>query len=551
MVALVITGRLFYLQVINHKFYQAQDLGQQVGLRQVQGERGQIFFQNSKESHGVEGSGDSKALAINKDRWLVSAVPQKVQDKKKAAEALSAIIGEPAADVLLKLQSQNSYVVLKKDVSDQEVKAVKNSNVEGVAVENIPGRQYPQGSMLAQVVGFLGGEGQGQYGLEGQYDTVLAGKQGIVEERRSINLIDAKTPPDINGSDLYLTIDYNIQFQAEALLAQAHKDIDIDAGQIIVVKPDSGRILALANFPSFNVNQYAQQQNLDVFQNSATQKLFEPGSVFKPFTMAMALEEGKVTPQTTFTDTGSVTIGPDTVRNFDRKIYGQQTLSGILEKSINTGAVFLERQLPHDTFVSYLEKLGFNEKTGVDLQGEVSSQNEQFKHGADFIFATASFGQGIDMTPLQLVRAFCVFANNGRIPRPYVAEKITHGQDEEVAQPAVSRQIISQKTVSDVTNMLINVVDRGFGSGAKIPGYYLAGKTGTAQVPFKDKKGYYPDRTVQSFIGFGPALKPQFLILVKLDNPKVSRSSLSAVPVFKKLTQYIIDYWQIPPDYTK
>ncbi|MFI5205545.1 MAG: peptidoglycan D,D-transpeptidase FtsI family protein, partial [Candidatus Paceibacterales bacterium] len=296
-------------------------------------------------------------------------------------------------------------------------------------------------------------------------------------------------------------------------------------------------------------NQYGKENSLEIFQNSAVQKMFEPGSVFKPFTMAMALNEGKVTPDTTFVDTGSVTIGPDTIHNFGREVYGKRDMSGILEKSINTGAVFLSQQISHTTFLDYLNKFYFNDKTGIDLQGEVASQNEILRNGSPFGFATASFGQGIDMTPIQLTRAFSMFANGGRIVQPYVVEKIVHGQDENVISKQASDPVISAKTAAQVTTMLINVVEKGFGNVAKIPGYYLAGKTGTAEVPFVNKKGYYPDRTIQSFIGFGPALKPQFLILVKLDNPKVPKSALSAAPVFKKLAQYIINYWQIPPDY--
>ena len=224
-------------------------------------------------------------------------------------------------------------------------------------------------------------------------------------------------------------------------------------------------------------------------------------------------------------------------------------MSGILEKSINVGAVFLSQKLSHQTFIDYLEKLGLNDKTGIDLQGEVASRNEVLKNGSDFGFATASFGQGIEMTPMQLISAFSIFANGGKMVKPYVVDKIIHDEEEQDASPQTGRQVISEKTASEVTTMMTNVVNRGFGSGAKVPGYYLAGKTGTAQVPIPGKLGYDQNKTIQSFIGFGPALKPEFLILVKLDNPKVPQSSLSAAPIFKKLAQYIINYWQIPPDY--
>ena len=548
--AATILGRLFYLQIFQHKFYEAQALGQQAGFKEVQGARGAIFFQNSKEGRGSYASGQPKSLAINEDTWLVSAVPKKIQDKTVTADSLSKILDETPESLMAKLEKSASYAILKKELSAEEVKQIKELALDGLSLESSPARYYPQEIMASQVVGFLGGGLTGQYGIEGYYEDLLKGKKGIKEEKKGFNIIDSTSVGNLNGSDLYLTIDYNIQFQAEDLLRQEEINNNIDSGQIIVIKPDSGRIVVMANFPSFDLNNYSKE-HLEIFQNSTVQKLFEPGSVFKPFTMAMALEENKINPDSIFVDTGSVTIGPDTIFNFDHEKYGSQKMSGILEKSINTGAVWLSQLISHQTFSEYVSKLGIDEKTEIDVQGEVRSENTLLKTGSNFGFATASFGQGIEMTPIQLVRAFSVFANAGKMSKPFLVEKIVKGVDEQITRSEVSGQIISAQTASEVNQMLINVVDRGYGNGAKIPGYYLAGKTGTAQVPFENKKGYYPDKTIQSFIGYGPALNPEFLILVKLDNPKVPKSALSAVPVFKKLAQYIINYWQIPPDYTK
>jgi len=548
-IAAIIISRLFYIQIINGKFYQAQALGQQVGFSEILGERGQVFLSNSRDSKGSVDSEQIKSLAINQDSWLIYTVPNKIEDKDKFAEDLSKNIGESKELILSKVNQSDYYSVVKKDLTDDEIGLLKKLNIENLYFDNTSPRFYPQKELASHVVGFLGGDGEGQYGIEGYYNSVLEGKKGIEERKKGLDLIITEDLTYLDGSDLYLTIDYNIQFQAETLLQEAKKNIGIDSGQIIVLKPDSGRILALANFPEFDPNKYSKENNFYIFQNSTIQKIFEPGSIFKPFTMAIALEEGKVTPDTTFVDSGSVKIGPDTVYNFDRKKYGEQTISGILEKSINTGAVFLSQQIPRQTFFDYVDKFGFNSKTEIDLQGEVSSRNEVLKNGSDFGFATASFGQGIEMTPLQLAKAFCIFANEGKLVKPYIVGKITHGEEEIKTQPKTLHTVISQKTASEVTTMLINVVERGFGSEARIPGYYLAGKTGTAQVPIENGKGYYKDKTVQSFVGFGPALKPEFLIMVKLDNPRVSASALSAAPIFKKLAKYIIDYWQIPPDY--
>ncbi len=545
-----IIARLFFLQVLEHKFLQAQALGQQVGILSITGSRGQIFSENSQESKGSQGSGEVKSLAINKEDWTISVNPLDVEDKEGFAEKLSIVVGLAKEEILSNLNGGELYIVLKRGLSTDELGSIKALKLPGIVWQNNPDRFYPQGQFLAQTLGFLGGEGSGQYGLEGHYDDILSGKEGIKQEKSGLDAIFFNDEQiSLDGSDLYLTIDYNIQFQAESLLKKTKENLDIDAGQIIVMKPDSGRILALADFPSFDPNQYGKEKTLEIFQNGAIQKLFEPGSIMKPFTMAAAMNEGRITPNTTYEDTGTVVLSNKTVHNFNNEVYGIQTMTQVLENSINTGAVFAEEQISHETFLSYIDKFGFTEKTKVDLQGETYSRNDSLRSGPDITYATAAFGQGIELTPIQIARGFCALANGGKLVKPYMVEKIVNKGDQISTQPEVSSSVVSKETISQITSMLINVVDNGFNSVAKIPGYYIAGKTGTAQVPLKNNKGYDADKTIQSFVGFGPALSPQFLILVKLDNPKVSKSSLSAVPVFKELAQYIINYWKIPPDY--
>jgi cell division protein FtsI/penicillin-binding protein 2 len=545
-----IAYRLFFLQVLQRKLYKAQAMGQQVTFHSIMGARGQIFCENSQKSKGVSESGEVKSLAINKDNWLISINPNDIVNKEAFAQILSSEVNLTSEGIFSLINTEDTYVVLDENLSSDDLVRIKKLKLKNLSWQNEPDRFYPQGEMASQTIGFLGGEGYGQYGIEGYYDDVLAGKKGMQENPYGINSIFFDSDSILlDGSDIYLTIDYNIQFQAEQLLKEEKKKNDIDSGQIIVMKPDTGKILALANFPNFNPNQYSKQSDLSIFQNSATQKLFEPGSVMKAFTMASAINEGKITPDTTYFDTGIVTIGPDSIHNFNNEKMGEQTMTQALENSLNTGAVFAQQKLDNKTFINYLNKFGFFEKTGVDLQGEVYSQNNNLKKGPDFNFATASFGQGIETTAMQVARAYCALANGGKLVKPYIVEKVIKNQEEYYTEPDISQPIVSQKTISQVNTMLISVVDNGFNKVAKIPGYYLAGKTGTAQVPLKNGKGYEPDKTIQSFVGYGPALDPEFLILVKLDNPKVPKSSLSAVPVFKQLAQYIITYWQIPPDY--
>jgi len=545
-----VVGRLFFLQILERKLYEAQALGQQTVFNNVIGSRGQIFCENSQESKGVQESGEIKSLAINEDSWAISVNPKDIIDKQAFATALSSAIGQPQEQILSELDSQGSYVVIQKDLSTAELNKIKALNLKGLFWQNVPDRFYPQGEMASEVVGFLGGSGSGQYGVEGYYDDILKGKSGVQEKKSGIDsLFSNDDQISMDGSDIYLTIDYNIQFQAEELLKQEQKKDDIDSGQIIVLKPDTGKILALANFPNFDPNQYSKEKDLSIFQNSAVQKLFEPGSIMKPFTMAAAINEGKITPDTTYTDTGVVTFGSKSIHNFDNEVWGKQTMTQVLENSINTGAVFAEQQIPHKTFFDYIDKFGFTQKTGVDLQGEVYSRNDSLKNGPDMNFATASFGQGIELTPMQIARGFCAIANGGKLVRPYIVEKIVNGGEQTYTKPEISDPVVSQQTISQLNSMLIDVADKGFNAAANIPGYYFAGKTGTAQVPLENGRGYDPDKTIQSYVGYGPALNPQFLILVKLDNPKVPKSALSAVPVFKQLAEYIINYWQIPPDY--
>ena len=537
-----IISRLFYLQIIKHGFYQAQALGQQVSFKEVKGLRGEVFFK-----------GGEKSFAINKERWVVYVLPEEIENKAQTAEVLSKNLDKPQDLILSKIEEGDYYTVIKNRLTKEEIEKVESLNLEGVYCEGFPGRYYPQETLASHVIGFLGGDERGQYGIEGYYDEILKGKEGFKEERKGFILLNSlfgsgSLEPVEDGSDIYLTIDYNVQFKAESLLEEAKELFDIESGQIIVLEPDSGKIIALANFPNFNPNQYSQEGDLSIFQNGAVQKIFEPGSVFKPITMAIALNEEKITPSTTYEDKGYVKVGVETIYNYGKRTYGEKSMIEVLEKSINTGAVFVSQQIPREVFLEYIDKFGINQKTDIDLQGEIYSSNKNLKKGQEINFATASFGQGIEMTPIQITRAFCAIANGGKLVKPYLVEKIVNTSITEI-KPQILGEVISRQTASQLTVMLISVVENGFAQEAKIPGYYIAGKTGTAQIAYEGVGEYDPDKTIQSFIGFAPALNPRFLILVKLDNPQTKTAEYSAVPIFKKLAKHIINYWQIPPDY--
>ena len=520
---LVILGQLFSLQVIKGDLYKALAQGQYIASDAIKSARGEILFNKGE------------FLAVNVDWILLFCSPAEMEDKEAAAKSLSEALLIDENVLLEKFQEDSVYEVIKKRLSDEEAAKVKELNIKGVHLGKESGRYYPQEEMGSKIAGFLDADGLGQYGLEKYYDQELKGKKKS------------------QGSDIVLTVDYSIQFTAENLLKAAKENLNIEGGEIIVMEPSTGRILAMAGFPNYNPNEYSKVEDFDIFQNAATEKIFEPGSVFKPITMAAAINEGKISPETTYKDQGEVRIGGYKITNYANRIYpGDITMTQVLEKSINTGAVFAEQQLGNTLFEKYIGKFGIFEATGVDLQ-ETYSRNQEFKKGYDINFATAAFGQGIEMTPLQLLRAYSAIANDGKMVRPYIVDEIKGVDSYEKIKPEVEKeQIISSKTVSQVTSMMISVIDNGYSKSAKIPGYYLAGKTGTAQISWaalgEDKKGY-SDKTWQSFVGFGPAFNPRFLIMVKLDNPGTKTAEYSAIPIFHDLAKYIIDYYQIPPDY--
>ena len=534
----VVMYRLFFLQVVRHDFYAALARGQQKYFWDVQGDRGEIFFKN----HALP-------VATNREYSFLYLSPAEIpeDEKEKIASILSEKLNLDKDYLMQKLGEDNFYELFKDKFTEEQVKTLEEMNLTGVHFKKENIREYPYGDLASHLLGFVNEDGEGQYGAEEYFDDVLRGEEKLWEGVKAplSYFFPGLDRGDSKGTDLHLTIDYNIQYFAEKLLKDAQKNLAIEGGTVIVIDPNSGKLLALADWPSFSPQDYSKVRDFSVFQSDATQKIFEPGSVFKPITMAAALDQGKITPETTYQDPGMLEIGGWPIYNYDQRIYpGDITMTQVLEKSINTGAVFAESQLGHRKFLEYVTRFGIFEKTGVDLQGEIAPRNTEFKKGYEINYATASFGQGIEMTPLQLVRAFCAIANGGKLITPYLV----------APAPEISNNnVISPPTASKITAMMVSVVEAAYTRAAQIPGYYVAGKTGTAQVSYSslgiNEKGY-SEKTWQSFIGFAPAFNPQFLILVKLNNPQTKTAEYSAAPLFQQLAKYIIDYYQIPPDYS-
>ena len=520
---LLIWGRFFYLTVIRHDYYLVKS---KILITQNRvAPRGSIFL-TDKDTLPF-------AAALNKEFPLVYAVPSKIKEPQDVAKKLALILEIDETILFGKLNKPNDpYEVLKKKVSEEIISKIKAEKIEGIGIDDETLRYYPEGLYLSQTLGFLGftGDGQaGQYGLEESYDKELS--------------------DPISSADLILTIDSSIQAQAGQILTKIVNEWHADGGSIIVMNPKNGDILAMSSVPNFDANKYSEIKDKIIFINSATLKRYEPGSVFKPITMAIGIETGAVTPETKYYNTGSVKIGSRIISNsIPDKVLGWQTMIKVLEQSLNTGAIFVEERVPKDIFLKYLKEFGVDSKTGVDVS-EVSGDLSVLSNGRDINFATASFGQGIAVTPIGLIRDLAIIANGGKLVRPHLVSKIVwrNGDFREIKSD-LEKQIISPETAAKLTNMMIKVIENGSGRRAGVLGYTIAGKTGTAQIPDLQKGGY-KDEYIHTFVAFAPAYDPKFIALIKLDNPKGARFAEStAVPVFKDLAEFIFSYYQIPPD---
>ncbi len=523
-IGLLIWGRFFYLMIIRRDYYIAK--ATHLSGDTAVAARGSIFL--------TDKDGIPYAAALNKEFSLIYAVPEKIKDPAATAKTLSPILGIDEQALLQKLSKpKDAYEILAKKVSDGVVNAIKSLGDSAIGVDSETARYYPSDLYLSQAIGFLGfgKNGQaGQYGLEENYNAELSGP--------------------VSSSDLVLTVDSAIQAQAGALIAAAVQKWRATGGSIIVMNPKNGDIVAMASYPNFDANDYAAVPDQNIFVNPDTLKRFEPGSVFKPLTMAIGLETGAVTPETKFLNTGTVKVDDRTISNaLPTEMLGWQTMPVVLEQSLNTGAVFVEQKVPKDIFLKYLKNFGADDKTGIDVR-EISGDLSVLSSMRNVNFATASFGQGVALTPVELIRALAAIANGGKLVRPHlVAKIISRGGEERQMRGDEGSRVISPETAAKVVSMMVDVVEKGSGRRAAVSGYSIAGKTGTAQIPDLKTHKYNPDENIHTFIGFAPAYDPKFIALVKIDKPKGIRFAEStAVPVFHDLAQFIFNYWSIPPD---
>lgn len=507
-------SHLYQIQVLENREYKAAAESQYAAsLGLPSASRGSIYF--------TDFDGKRLPAAINKDFPVIYAVPNVIEDPAATAAQAASILGQSAKTLEAQFSKKSSkYVLLDKNPDAETVAKVTESKIKGLYTEYIPRRFYPFGSMAAQVLGFVG-PNEDNNGVSGKY-----GSEKFYNEELS------------RRADVTLTIDPTIQAQGEHLIQKMLAKWGGKKASMVVEDVKTGRILAMGSVPSFDPNGYASTTNISRFMNPLVQERYEPGSVMKIITMAAGIDSGKITPQTTYKDTGELKLDGYTIRNWDLKAHGVVTMTEAIEGSLNTGAAFAQQRTGNAAFRGYLEKFGFGQETGIGLPGELSGDLRQLAPGKPQInFATASFGQGLAVTPLEMLQSLAAIANDGVLMKPYL-----NAED----SPEEVRRVVSQEAARQATQMMVSAVDNA--KVASIPGFSIAGKTGTAQVP-DYVHGGYGKNVIDTYIGFAPATDPKFIIFLKLDEAiGAPHAAETVVPVFREFAQFLINYYHVAPD---
>lgn len=555
----LIALRLFTLQVLDGSYYTALAEGQYAFYEDLYPKRGEIFAQDLKD-------GQRYPVATNVNLGLVYVDPRNVKDVHAEAGILADLFlmsdeeRLTLEDILAK--KDDPYEPIRRKVPEEVLAQIDTAKQEGL----LPGiayvreafRTYPEAGFGGQVLGFVGsnddGTMTGKYGLEGYWQDVLAGQTGFLQSEqdaagRFVPVGDRSYQPAVDGADLVLTIDRTIQYTACKLLSQAVAKHGADSGAVVILRPDTGAVLAMCGAPDFDPNAYGQVTSGRVYNNPNIFAPYETGSIMKALTMAAGLDAGAVTPATTFEDTGVAEgICETPIRNADDKVYGLQNMTQVLEDSINTGVIFVMQKMGRDVFADYLKNFGLGAYSGIELTKEVPGDMSSLEQKSDCYPTTASFGQGITSTTLQMASAYAALGNGGHLMQPYVvAEQVFSDGRVEQTTPIEVRQVISEKTSNLISAMLVAVVENGHGKRAGVPGYYVAGKTGTAQVAGENGR-YSADDTIGSFAGFAPSGDPKFAMVVRIDHPRdVQYAESTAGPLFGQIASFLLNYFEVPP----
>lgn len=503
---------------------------------------------------GVIRDRNGAVLATTVDLRSLYAIPKRIPeaDRAGAAAKLAPLLATPAKTILAALNSDAEWLYLKRRLPEPVARAVDALAIPGLGFEPEPKRLYPNDALAAHALGFVNDDGVGQYGIEGAYDRILRGVPGrLVVERdpkdRELAVGLRTAVPPRNGADLVLTIDLAIQTSVERVLRAAIEREKTPGGSIVVVDPRDGAIRALASWPTFDPARVASADP-EALRNRAVSWTYEPGSTLKAMTIAAGIDKRVVTPTTTYEDKGCAVIGGRRLCNAQGKVYGTTTVTQILERSANAGAVFVASKVGQDPLYQYLRAFGFGDVTGVDLAAEASGAVRPLAEWYPVDLGTVAYGQGIAVTPLQLAMAYAAIANGGTLYRPYVVAATRDADGEHRTAPVAIRHPISAETADTLRAMLVSTVDKGIARGASLAGYSVAGKTGTSQIPSDDGR-YVDDAYISSFAGFAPANDPQFVAVIVLERPKSKLlGTVTAMTAFHDLALDVLRNARVQPD---
>lgn len=538
-----LVGRLFYLQVVRHGFYTRLALEQRLRPLPLDARRGTIFDRNGNK------------LAISVSAEAVYAVPSEVKDPAATARALAPILGMTPDEIQLRLEVNQAAVWIARRLDSEQAQKVRALRLPGIGLVERPQRVYPNGTLAAHVLGITGIDNQGLEGLEYYYEGHLRGVPGRVEAER--DAVGREIPggvsryvPAQDGHSLVLTIDQVIQYRAERELARVAQETQADFAIFIAVDPSTGEVYAMAQYPPFDPNRYADFPQ-EVRRNRAVADQLEPGSTFKIVTGSSALEAGVVRAEDRFFDPGFVAIGGGKVSCWLAGGHGSQSFVEAVENSCNpVFAMIGAQRLGPQVFYQFVRAYGFGEPMGIDFPGEATGTVPvpgKIAHGEVLQWANVGFGQGVSVTPLQLVMAAATIANGGVLMKPHLVREIrdASGALVERFQPVALRRVISESTAAEFARMMRSVVVNGSGTRANIPGFRVAGKTGTAQIP--RPTGGYGDDTMASFVGFAPADRPRLVGLVMIYRLKVQPrwGGLWAAPTFAAIMEDALSYLRV------
>ncbi|MZG30232.1 MAG: penicillin-binding protein 2 [Nitrospinae bacterium] len=532
--------RLASLQILQHETLLAKSEKQYVGTVETQFGRGVIYDRNLNE------------LAQNIEVESVYANPSEILNRKAAARVLSKTLNLDRNKVYKKISSKRDFVWIKRKGDLEGIAKLKEADLQGIGFLPEQKRFYPKRELAANVLGFVGVDNQGLAGVEHAHQSRLKGTTiRRVTERdakgRSIQPPESLRDSSRKSFDLVLTLDEVIQFTAEYHLKKQVERFKADSGMAVVMDPRTGEIYAMANVPQFNPNNY-RAFSQHIWKNNIVAGSYEPGSIFKPIVAAAALDKGLARPHDIyFCENGKLKIGKANIGEASDHKFGWMTMSDIIAKSSNIGAIKIAQQVGKKPFYEYIRKFGFGEKSGLSLPGESAGQLKDQKNWSNLSLASISFGHEIAVTPIQMVTAMSAIANGGMLMEPHIIKAlIKDGEVVEKFGPRKIRRVISKKTSLQMVEILKSVVKNGTGKKAALDGFDVAGKTGTAQKYNMETRSYSSTEFISSFIGFVPADSPRLVILVMIDNPKgLHWGSVVSAPVFQKIAKKALRYLDI------